>query len=113
MDDTDHSVSQQTPSVLPTSHGAFDYGDLDAETAQVLREAAGAIQKIQHAAIADVGRHLARARDVLDHGQFLKWAKQAAMAELSQRWFGKPRTSGTVHRIRAVDDTGRYIVGDP
>lgn len=74
MDDTDHSVSQQTPSVLQTSHGAFDYGDLDAEKAQVLRDAAGAIQNIQHAAIADVGRHLSRAREVLDHGQFLKWA---------------------------------------
>ena len=74
MDDTDHSISQQTPIALPTSQGAFDYAELDAAQAQVLRAAAGAIQTIQHAAIADVGRHLSRARDVLDHGQFLRWA---------------------------------------
>ena len=28
MDDTDHSISQQTPIALPTSQGAFDYASV-------------------------------------------------------------------------------------
>jgi hypothetical protein len=38
------------------------------------------------------------------HARATEIARRVAMDELSRRWFGKPRTSGTVHLIRSVDD---------
>jgi hypothetical protein len=72
MDDTDHSLSQQL--LAGGAIQGFDYSVLSEDEVQTLRDATRAIQTIQHATIADVGRHLARARDVLDHGLFLRWA---------------------------------------
>ena len=34
-------------------------------------------------------------------------AKQQFMSALTQRWWGKPRASGTVHRIRACEEATR------
>ena len=39
------------------------------------------------------------------HSRATEIARQVAMDELSRRWFGKPRGSGTVHLIRSTDDT--------
>ena len=54
-----------------------------------------------------VGGHL-RFPDGVRISDEVKWratelVRQAAMTELTRKWFGKPRGSGTVHRIRAVD----------
>jgi hypothetical protein len=34
-------------------------------------------------------------------------AKQQALSALTRKWFGRPRASGTVHRIRAVATCGQ------
>ena len=54
--------------------GAFDYGALDAEKAQALRNAAHAIRIFSRSAIYDLGRHLLDAKKLLEHGEFLRCA---------------------------------------
>jgi hypothetical protein len=102
MDDTDHSISQQTPIALPTSQGgAFDYGALDAEKAQALRNAAHAIKNIQRSAIYDLGRHLLDAKKLLEHGQFLRWAA----AELGMKSRTAQRAMGAARFMEGKSDT--------
>ena len=54
---------------------SFDYSALMIDAADKLRQCAASIRGVQRAAIADVGRHLIAAKEMLEHGAFARWAE--------------------------------------
>lgn len=66
--------NSKTPSTYPVVK-PFDYGDLKPSDAQEAQEVAARIRARMEAAMLETGRDLARMKERLEHGNFLKWIK--------------------------------------
>jgi len=86
---------------LPSGLAEFSYGDLTHEAASIARDAAAGIRSAHKGFLGEVGRHLLRAKDVMEHGTFTRWAQaELGMTDRTARNYmqatrfleGKPET---------------------
>ncbi len=92
-------AAEVAPVSSPVLTGGFSYAILDAAAAAIAREAAEVIRGVHTAYILEVGQHLLRAKEVLPHGSFEAWVRDAVGMQ--------PRTA------RNIMTTAQWLDGKP
>lgn len=94
----------------------FSYEDLTHEAASVVRDAAAGIRSAHKGFLREVGCHLLRAKGVMEHGTFMRWAQaELGMTDRTARNYmqatrfleGKPET------IAVLPPTTLYALSAP
>ena len=100
---------------IPTLQPAFDYDALPPSDAQEAREVAARIRAKMKTAMIETGQDLARMKDRLGHGKFLKWiaAEFAMTPRTAQNYIGAAALQDKYEKFSHLPASALYDLAAP